>query len=76
MGLAAGRVRSLAQYHRSAYKFHQGLHSDHPYEASAWSWLVMGRPTSFFYESPRAGQPGCDAVHSCTTAILRPSATR
>lgn len=62
-------VRSLAHYHLEAYKFHQGLSSDHPYEASAWSWLVMGRPTSFFYESPKQGTPGCDFAN-CTTAIL------
>jgi dolichyl-phosphate-mannose-protein mannosyltransferase len=62
-------VRSLAHYHREAYTFHQGLGSDHPYEASAWSWLVLGRPTSFFYESPQQGSPGC-AVEKCTSAIL------
>lgn len=62
-------VRSLAHYHLEAYKFHQGLSSEHPYEASAWSWLVMGRPTSFFYESPKQGTPGCDFAN-CTSAIL------
>lgn len=62
-------LRSLAHYHLEAYKFHQGLSSEHPYEASAWSWLVMGRPTSFFYESPKQGTPGCD-FSSCTSAIL------
>ncbi|MDF2048362.1 MULTISPECIES: phospholipid carrier-dependent glycosyltransferase [unclassified Arthrobacter] len=62
-------IRSLAHYHREAYTFHQGLGSDHPYEASAWSWLVLGRPTSFFYESPEQGTPGCD-VAKCTSAIL------
>jgi dolichyl-phosphate-mannose--protein O-mannosyl transferase len=62
-------VRSLAHYHLEAYKFHQGLGSEHPYEASAWSWLVMGRPTSFFYESPERGTPGCD-FDRCTSAIL------
>jgi dolichyl-phosphate-mannose-protein mannosyltransferase len=62
-------VRSLAHYHLEAYKFHQGLSSEHPYEASAWSWLVMGRPTSFFYESPKQGTPGCDFTN-CTSAIL------
>ncbi|APX00957.1 dolichyl-phosphate-mannose--protein mannosyltransferase [Arthrobacter sp. QXT-31] len=62
-------VRSLAHYHLEAYKFHQGLSSEHPYEASAWSWLVMGRPTSFFYESPKQGTPGCDFA-TCTSAIL------
>jgi dolichyl-phosphate-mannose-protein mannosyltransferase len=30
---------------------------------------VMGRPTSFFYESPKQGSPGCDFTN-CTTAIL------
>ena len=62
-------VRSLAHYHLEAYKFHQGLSADHPYEASAWSWLVLGRPTSFFYESPPPGSPGCQAA-ACTEAIL------
>ncbi|HJV99043.1 MAG TPA: phospholipid carrier-dependent glycosyltransferase [Arthrobacter sp.] len=62
-------VRSLAHYHLEAYKFHQGLGSEHPYEASAWSWLVMGRPTSFFYESPQQGTQGCE-VSSCASAIL------
>jgi len=68
-GWIPGPLRSLAQYHLEVYKFHQGLSSDHPYEASAWSWLVMGRPTSFFYESPKQGSPGCD-VTSCASAIL------
>jgi len=62
-------LRSLAHYHLEAYKFHQGLTAEHPYEASAWSWLVMGRPTSFFYESPKQGTAGCD-LPSCTSAIL------
>ncbi|SDI22740.1 dolichyl-phosphate-mannose--protein mannosyltransferase [Arthrobacter cupressi] len=62
-------LRSLAHYHLEAYKFHQGLGADHPYEASPWSWLVMGRPTSFFYESPKLGTAGCE-LPTCTTAIL------
>jgi dolichyl-phosphate-mannose--protein O-mannosyl transferase len=68
-GWLPNAVRSLAHYHLEAYKFHQGLSADHPYEASAWSWLVLGRPTSFFYESPQPGSPGCQ-TGSCTTAIL------
>ena len=62
-------LRSLAHYHLEAYKFHQGLNAEHPYEASAWSWLVLGRPTSFFYESPKQGTAGCE-LPSCTSAIL------
>ncbi|MHA7144053.1 dolichyl-phosphate-mannose--protein mannosyltransferase [Arthrobacter sp. TmT3-37] len=63
-------LRSLAEYHRSAFTFHQGLGSDHPYEASAWSWLVMGRPTSFFYEKPA----GCgeDACSQAVTVLGNP----
>ncbi|WP_375141125.1 dolichyl-phosphate-mannose--protein mannosyltransferase [Arthrobacter sp. PAMC25284] len=68
-GWLPNSVRSLAHYHLEAYTFHQGLGSDHPYEASAWSWLVMGRPTSFYYESPERGTPGC-GIDNCTTAIL------
>ncbi len=62
-------VRSLAHYHLEAYKFHQGLGSEHPYEASAWSWLVMGRPTSFYYQAPQQGTSGCE-VSNCASAIL------
>ncbi len=57
-------VRSLAEYHRSAYTFHQGLGSEHPYEANVWTWLVMGRPTSFYYQTPS----GC-GTDSCSQAI-------
>ncbi|TKV28341.1 phospholipid carrier-dependent glycosyltransferase [Arthrobacter sp. NamB2] len=63
-GWVPGSLHSLAEYHRSAYTFHQGLGSDHPYEATAWSWLVMGRPTSFFYEKPS----GCGA-EACSQAV-------
>ncbi|MEE2521645.1 phospholipid carrier-dependent glycosyltransferase [Pseudarthrobacter sp. J75] len=62
-------LRSWFHYHLEAYNFHQGLGSDHPYEATAWTWLVMGRPTSFFYQSPEEGTPGC-TLSNCTSAIL------
>jgi dolichyl-phosphate-mannose-protein mannosyltransferase len=62
-------LRSLAHYHLEAYKFHQGLGSEHPYEASAWSWLVMGRPTSFYYQQPGPESPECAAAR-CASAIL------
>ncbi len=62
-------IRSLAHYHLEAYKFHQGLSSDHPYESSPWTWLVMGRPTSFYYQAPKQGTSGC-VVETCSSAIL------
>ncbi|MDK1360139.1 phospholipid carrier-dependent glycosyltransferase [Arthrobacter sp. zg-Y1219] len=61
-------LRSLAEYHRSAYAFHNGLSSEHTYESSAWTWLFMGRPTSFFYESSTLGVDGCP-VDACSSAV-------
>ena len=62
-------LRSLAEYHRSAYAFHNGLHSEHPYESNAWTWLFMGRPTSFYYHSEEAGHGACHAVNRCSEAV-------
>ncbi len=52
----------------AAYTFHVGLDSPHPYSANPWSWLVQGRPTSFFYESKANGVEGC-TVDNCSKAI-------
>jgi len=43
---------SLWNYHLQILDFHQGLDDEHAYQANPWSWLVLGRPTSFYYESP------------------------
>ncbi|WP_432511348.1 dolichyl-phosphate-mannose--protein mannosyltransferase [Kineococcus sp. SYSU DK001] len=61
-------LRSLWHYHQQAYSFHVGLDSPHPYAANPWSWLVQGRPTSFFYESKANGVEGC-TVENCSKAI-------
>lgn len=59
-------LRSLAHYHLEAYSFHTGLTSSHPYAASPWSWLVQGRPTSFYYVEPSTGCGG----DRCSAAVL------
>jgi dolichyl-phosphate-mannose-protein mannosyltransferase len=64
----ADALRSLAEYHRRILEFHTGLTSDHPYEAHPWSWLVQGRPTSFYYHGSEAGEGACTA-QSCSQAI-------
>jgi dolichyl-phosphate-mannose--protein O-mannosyl transferase len=47
-------------YHSSMLNFHTGLTEKHPYQANPWNWLVMGRPTSFFYDSPNdCGAKNC-----------------
>lgn len=61
-------LRSLGKYHADILAFHTGLTSDHPYEAHPWSWIVQGRPTSFFYESKASGEDGC-LVDACSKAI-------
>lgn len=62
-------LRSLWAYHVSAYDFHSGLGTEHSYEALPWLWLTLGRPTSYFYESPERGAAGCTA-ENCSQAIL------
>jgi dolichyl-phosphate-mannose-protein mannosyltransferase len=56
---------ALWKYHIEIYDFHSNLNADHPYRSHPWSWLVMGRPTSFFYESPE----GCGS-EQCSQEIL------
>lgn len=56
---------SWLHYHSEMLSFHTGLTEKHPYQANPWSWLVMGRPTSFFYESPK----GCGAK-DCAQEVL------
>ena len=62
-------LRSLWEYHASAFKFHSGLSTPHTYSSQAWQWLILGRPTSYYYESPKLGSAGC-TVKSCSEAIL------
>ena len=56
---------SLIHYHQQILNFHTSLTEKHSYQANPWSWLIMGRPTSFFYESPK----GCGA-QNCSQEIL------
>ena len=58
-------LNSFIYYHQQMLGFHTGLTEKHVYEANPWSWLFMGRPTSFFYESPK----GCGAK-SCSQEII------
>ena len=51
---------SWIHYHREMLNFHTGLTTEHSYEASAWNWLILGRPTSFFYATPKnCGSDSC-----------------
>ncbi|MFJ2831540.1 dolichyl-phosphate-mannose--protein mannosyltransferase [Streptomyces sp. NPDC087263] len=65
-------LRSLWHYENQVYEFHVGLSSPHPYQSNPWSWIVLGRPVSYFYESPAPGQDGCptDAGEKCAREVL------
>lgn len=60
--------RSLWAYHQQMYSSSASINDPHPYRTSPWSWLIQGRPTSFFYEGPKKGQDGC-LVDQCSKAI-------
>ncbi|WP_166682887.1 dolichyl-phosphate-mannose--protein mannosyltransferase [Streptomyces aquilus] len=64
--------RSLWHYEHQVYEFHVGLNSPHTYQSNPWSWIVDGRPVSYFYESPAAGKDGCpvDATEKCAREVL------
>ncbi|MFJ5265974.1 dolichyl-phosphate-mannose--protein mannosyltransferase [Streptomyces sp. NPDC088387] len=64
--------RSLWHYESQVYEFHVNLHSPHTYQSNPWSWLVLGRPVSYFYESPAPGADGCpvDAGDKCAREVL------
>jgi dolichyl-phosphate-mannose--protein O-mannosyl transferase len=56
---------SLWKFHTAILDFHRNLVETHSYAANPWSWLILGRPTSFFYETPS----GCGAS-TCSQEIL------
>ncbi len=64
--------RSLWHYETEVWDFHVKLTSPHTYESNPWSWLVNGRPVSYFYESPAPGTAGCPAgtTEKCAQEIL------
>jgi dolichyl-phosphate-mannose-protein mannosyltransferase len=63
-------LRSLWHYEHAVYQFNVGLHTPHRYQSNPWSWLVVGRPVSFYYQSPRTGQQGCHSTANCSQEIL------
>jgi len=64
-----GPLRSLWEYHVQMYDFNVNLHSPHAYESHPAGWLILSRPVSFFYESPKLGHDGC-TVSNCAREVL------
>jgi dolichyl-phosphate-mannose--protein O-mannosyl transferase len=64
-----GPLRALWDYHRQMYDFHTHLSADHDYQSNPWSWLVLGRPVSYYYETVGQGKDGCGAKE-CAREVL------
>ena len=62
---ASNPLSSLIYYHKQMLDFHTSLVEKHAYQANPWGWLIMRRPTSFYYESPN----GCGSK-SCAQEVL------
>jgi dolichyl-phosphate-mannose-protein mannosyltransferase len=51
---------SLYQYNRYMLQFGLGLTTGHPYKSQPWTWLLISRPVSFYYATPKTcGVPSC-----------------
>jgi dolichyl-phosphate-mannose--protein O-mannosyl transferase len=56
---------SLYQYNRYMLHFGLGLTAGHPYKSQPWTWLLISRPVSFYYATPKT----CGA-RSCSQEVL------
>jgi dolichyl-phosphate-mannose-protein mannosyltransferase len=57
---------SLYQYQRQVLDFSVTLTQHHPYQSWPWSWLVMTRPVSMYYN----GHSHACGVHNCAQEVL------
>ncbi len=62
-------LQSLWHFEAGVYGYHVGENRPHSYQANPWTWLLMVRPTSMFYEGADQGTNGCLA-QSCGTEII------
>lgn len=52
-------------YHQEMWHFHTTLAAAHPYLSNPWGWLLLARPVSYYYQTPK----GCGAS-SCSQEVL------
>ena len=48
---------ALWDRHRYMWNFHRTLESTHGYQSPAWSWLLLKRPVSYYYQRGTGDQP-------------------
>lgn len=52
-------LQSFWHYEQGVYAFNVGLSTPHPYAANPFGWLLLLRPTAFYYVGSTRGQNGC-----------------
>jgi dolichyl-phosphate-mannose-protein mannosyltransferase len=62
-------VRALLNYHTTTLEFHTGLTGEHDYASDPFGWLLMVRPTSFWYGTNSTGVDDCGAA-KCAAEVL------
>jgi dolichyl-phosphate-mannose-protein mannosyltransferase len=48
-------LRAIWEDQTDMASFHFGLEATHPYQSPAWSWILVKRPMSYFYETSPSG---------------------
>jgi dolichyl-phosphate-mannose--protein O-mannosyl transferase len=67
-GWVPDALRSLWHYHSEMWHFHVNLEISHPYRSNPWSWMILGRPTAFYFQKEPRGTDGCRASE-CVQAV-------
>lgn len=62
-------IRALIDYNNTALKFHTGLTGEHDYASDPFGWLLMLRPTSFYYGTNSSGVVDCGSSE-CAAEVL------
>jgi len=57
---------SLYEYTLAMWHFSVTLAAGHPYKSQPWTWLVMSRPVSFYYNPSK----GCGSSAGCSREVL------
>lgn len=63
-------LQGWLHYHAEILNFHTTLISGHPYRSHPIGWLLLARPVSYFYSSPKNGELGCTAASGCAKEVL------
>ncbi|CAN5605947.1 phospholipid carrier-dependent glycosyltransferase [soil metagenome] len=54
-GSSGSWLRALWDRQLYMFDFHSGLEATHPYASPAWSWILLKRPVSYFFEATPGG---------------------